>query len=336
MKVAIIGRNQLLYSTALAIKEAGHEIACIITAKASPEYEKKEDDFKKLAEKMGVPFFLTNTLDMPEIEKICKGLDIGISVNWVSVIKQKHIDLFKYGILNSHHGDLPKYRGNACSNWAIINNEKYIVNTIHFMEGEKLDCGRVILQEKFELNEDKTITDVYKWSEKIVPLSYVKALKILQEKPDFTLKYADVNSPESFRCYPRLPEDSFIDWKKPATEIHNLIRAVSYPYSGAYTYHWHKGEVKKLIILKSKIVSLETKDIAVPGHVLKNDKESGESYVKCGDGILALLKCKYEGEEEFMPGKKWKSIRMRLGIRPEDWLWRITNILKANKQINMQ
>ena len=267
---------------------------------------------------------LTNTFSKPEIEELFKGVDIGISINWVSIIKQSHIDLFRLGILNSHHGDLPKFRGNACSNWAIIKKEEKIVNSIHFMEGGKLDCGRIICQEYFNLDEDNSITDVYRWSEESTPKLFVKALRILDNDNDFVLKYADPNSIESFRCYPRLPEDNFINWEHSVTDIHNLIRAVCHPFSGAYTFHWYKGEVKKLIILKSRIVKLEAKDLSITGHVLENNKETGESFVKCGNGIIALLKCHYEGEqEEFYPGKRWSSIRMRLGVRPEDWLWAI-------------
>ena len=62
MKIAIIGRTQLLYETALKLHDAGHEIRCVITAKASPEYTRNEKDFQHLAEKMGAPFFLSNSL----------------------------------------------------------------------------------------------------------------------------------------------------------------------------------------------------------------------------------------------------------------------------------
>ena len=82
-------------------------------------------------------------------------------------------------------------------------------------------------------------------------------------------------------------------------------------------------------MLKSRIILTKTKDIAVPGHVIENNLETGESLVQCGDGVIALLECRYDGEDEgFAPGENWKSIRMRLGVRAEDWLW---EIYKANK-----
>lgn len=324
MKVVIIGRTQILYETALALHNAGHEIISIITAKAAPEYTRDENDFENLAMKINASFLVTNNLNQQNIRELCKGADIGISVNWVSIINQDQIKLFRLGILNSHHGDLPKYRGNACANWAILKNEDKIVNSIHFMEGNKLDCGRIICQEYFNLDTDNSITEVYKWTEESTPHLFLKALDILEKDEDFVLKYADPNTTESFRCYPRLYTDNYINWENSVTDVHNLIRAVSYPFLGAYTFHWDKDEVKKLIILKSRIIQLETNDLSIAGHVLENDMNSGESLVKCGDGIIALMKCRYEDEqEEFYPGKRWNSIRMRLGVKPEDWLWSI-------------
>lgn len=324
MRIAIIGRTQILYETTKKLYEEGHQISCIITSKAEPEYSRTDKDFEQLAKKINIPFVLTSTLNKAEIEILFKDLDAGVSVNWVSIIPQRHIDLFRLGILNAHLGDLPKYRGNAAANWAIINNEMKITNTIHFMEGGLLDCGRVIVQNHFDLTNDATISDVYKWAEETTPALFVRALKEIDNNHNYFLKYAKADSDESFRCYPRLPEDSFIDWNLSAINIHNLIRAVCYPFSGAYTYHWHKGEIKKLTILKSRVINNEAHDFAVPGHVLENNNKTGESYVRCGSGIIALLECKYDEEHEvFTPGKRWKSIRMRLGVRMDDWLWYI-------------
>ena len=101
MKVAIIGRTQTLYETALKLHEEGHNISCIITSKAAPEYTRDEDDFRNLAKEIDASFFLTRTLNKPEILEACQGLDLGVSINWISITKQNHIDLFRLGIFTS-------------------------------------------------------------------------------------------------------------------------------------------------------------------------------------------------------------------------------------------
>ena len=124
MKIAIIGRTEILYDTAIYLKEAGHDICCIITAKEAPEYTRTVEDFRRLAKLYNIPFASGS--------KIIKNIDllrdsdaeIGVSINYTGLIPQSVIDIFPLGLLNSHGGDLPRYRGNACQAWAIINAEK--------------------------------------------------------------------------------------------------------------------------------------------------------------------------------------------------------------------
>ena len=96
MKVAIIGRTQILYETALALHEAGYQIVSIITAKAAPEYTRNENDFKDLAEKFNASFFLTNTLNKPEIEELFHGETLRYSHlagPWQDIVNQPKIIL---------------------------------------------------------------------------------------------------------------------------------------------------------------------------------------------------------------------------------------------------
>jgi len=330
MKIGIIGRHQSLYNSITALADQGYQIGSIITSPAPPEYSCKEKDFEELANKLNIPFLLTDHLNDPLVSEMCRGLDLGISINWGTMISSDVLNLFKLGILNVHAGDLPKYRGNAAPNWAIINEEKSIVLLSHFMEDESLDCGRIISQEHLDLTDNTTIKEIYAWMEQSTPILLLNTVKKLSVDPNAHIKTADAASPDSFRCYPRLPEDGFIDWNSPVAKIHNLIRASGEPFTGAYTYHVSNKELKKLIILESRIVADHTKDIAVAGHVIKNNPTSGESFIKCHDGILALLRCRYEGETaSFLPGQRWKSIRMRLGIRKEDWIW---NFIQESKE----
>lgn len=324
MKLAIIGRTQLLYDTAVALHRAGHEIGCVVTAPAAPEYSRSAADFEVLARSLGAKFIASNGRLDAQFDESCRGLDLGISVNWTSVLSRQHLELFRLGVLNAHHGDLPMYRGNACANWALLRGEPSITATIHVMEPDVLDSGRVICQERYAVGPSTTITDVYRWSETSTPALFATAVDLLAANPAFALKVADPNGSQAFRCYPRIPEDGFIDWTHPPQHTDALIRASCEPFVGAYTFHWADRRARKLRVLESRIVAERTNDLAVAGHVLHNDRETGESLVRCGEGVLALVRCRYDDEADmFAPGRRWTSIRMRLGIRAEDWLWQL-------------
>jgi methionyl-tRNA formyltransferase len=265
MKIVLIGRTSMLYNTALKLLGAGHKIGAVITAKSPLEYTKRENDFRVLAKGNHFPFFLSSHLGDAKILKTIKGSEIGISINWISIFNQKQIECFKMGILNAHMGDLPKYRGNACPNWAILNGEKKIIISIHLVETGKLDCGRIIVQDKLKISHMTYIGDIYKWAEQIIPELFSKALSKLQKNINYTLKYADIKSKYSFRCYPRRPEDSRIVWASFAEDIHRLIRASSRPFSGAYGFL--DGE--KLTIWKAEPYSDDEHYIASPGQICK-------------------------------------------------------------------
>jgi methionyl-tRNA formyltransferase len=324
MKLAAIGRTQLLYDSIIALAQAGHTFGAIVTAPASPEYSRNERDFVELGDRLGIPVYVTTRLDHPEIIEALGGLELAVSVNWISVLKKKHIDLFTHGILNAHAGDLPAYRGNACPNWAILDGAPEVVLSVHKILPDELDCGSILHQEHVTLDQSTRIADIYTWLENVTPRAFVQAVERLAADPEYRLKAVSSSDPRGFRCYPRVPDDGFVDWTRSADEIHALIRASGRPFAGAYCYVHQEDQIRKLVILESRVVNFNERDRAVPGQVLQNDRVTGESVIRCGTGALAILLCKYEGEgPEFRPGEKWRTIRMRLGVRPDDWLWMI-------------
>lgn len=326
MRVLIIGRTEILYDTILLL--AGQFTICgIITSVASPEYSKKEEDFELLAKETGCPFMVSNSINAQTQQFIqqCKP-DIGVSINWVSVINKDTIDLFKEGILNAHPGDLPGYRGNAIFNWAIIKHAPEAVLCIHKMEAGELDSGNILLKRRMPLQNTTTVKNLVEFWQKETPGMFLEVLNgivsgTLKEQPQHLI------DGEPFRCYPRLPVDSKINWDLHAIDIDALIRASTKPYSGAYCFVKLNAGIKKLYIWESRIVKEKTTDIGSPGHVLFNDKETGESHILTGEGIVAINHVQYEGEEIFSPGKKWKSIRMRLSIDIESELINLYKLL---------
>lgn len=320
MRVILIGRTEVLYNTALVLSEY-FTICGILTAKAVKEYKKSETDFESLAKQLNCPFLLANNLNAPALEfiKTCNP-DIGVSVNWVSVIGESVMKYIPLGILNCHPGNLPAYKGNAVCNWAMLRGDTEIVVTIHDMIPNELDSGDIYAQKVFLVNDNSTITDFINFWHDETPGLFLTALKGISEKSYNPIRQDDLNI-QPFRCYPRLPLDSKIDWTRSAKEIHNLIRASTYPYSGAYTYIKIEDQIRKVKIWTSNIIANETKDIGTPGHIILNDRKSGESHVYTGEGILAITNLQYEDSEEiFLPGLTFKSIRIRFGIDVEQEL----------------
>ena len=313
MKILVIGRSEYLYKTVLEIKDS-HEILGIVTGPATPESGAKEDDFKQLAQALKCGFLLAKQIDQQCLD-FCRSLnaDIAISVNWMSVIRDDFISIFPKGVLNAHCGDLPKYRGNAILNWAILNQEKDITVSVHNMVANELDMGTIWAQEKFAIEPDDYIEDLVRKMGETTPTVYARALQNLSNnKPLKT--FEEVRLAEGFRCFPRIPEDGCIDWQQSAESIERLIRASSKPYPGAFTAVVEQGTLKKLVIWKAHVVDHSTPDFGVPGHVIKNCKDTGESWVYTGAGVLALQEVQLGDGEITPPGKHFKSIRMRLGI----------------------
>lgn len=323
MKILILGRHEVLYDSAVSLSKE-HEIVGIITAPASDGYLKDEQDFAGLAEKLNCPFLLVREkgIDLKPFIKKLKP-DIGVSVNWVYVVGKDLIGQIPKGILNLHSGDLPKYKGNAVSNWALLLNEKEIGLSVHLMKPGEIDCGDIVLKRKIKIDKDTTIGEVVSYLHKNAPLMFMQSLKRIGDKNFKPLRQKG----EGFRCFPRLPIDGKINWNKPAEEIHNLIRATTHPYAGAYTFLKIKSSIKKVYIWKSRVVAGITPDLGYPGQFMLNDQESGETHILCGRGIIAIKEAQYEGRAIFKPGKFWKSIRLRFGLSVEDELFNLRKLL---------
>ena len=207
MKIAIIGRTEILYDTALFLKESGHEIVYILTSEEAVEYKRTANDFKMLAESLSVPFARGSDITKFSDELSESYPDIGISMNYNGILPQSIIDIFPFGVLNSHGGDLPRYRGNACQAWAIINGEERIGLCIHKMIGGELDSGDIITRDYMPINHSTKVTKVWEWMSCRIPLLMLEAVEKLEADPSYLLELQSKSPQDFLRCYPRKPED---------------------------------------------------------------------------------------------------------------------------------
>lgn len=306
MKIAIIGRTEILYETMELLIKNGYEIPLIITSKEAPEYIKKSNDFEKMAEKIGATYIFTSKLDNYKDEIKGAKSDIAVSVNYSSIISQEIINLFPMGILNAHGGDLPRYRGNACQAWAMLNGEKKIGLCIHSMIGGEVDSGNIIEREYLDIDINTKVTKCGEWMNEKIPTMFLDAICKLKKDNSYVLEVQSKNPKNALRCYPRIPEDGKIDWSKSNIDILRLINASNKPYPGAYCFY----EDKKLIIWDAEIYKDEENYLAEVGQVAKLNVDNGIIIIT-GSGKLKINIVEYDG---FIgnPNEKIKSIRKRL------------------------
>lgn len=299
-----IGRSRYLFDGIKHLHSKGFIFKAIVTEEAYDEYDIKHEDFRSLAQEIGAAFFMTKSMNIPELLSIIKSnnIKVAISANWKYTIQAGFLEMFDYGILNFHMGNLPDYKGNATVNWSIINGESSINGNIHKMELE-VDTGDIISRKKIPISNDSYISDILKQAEKDVPYLYEEALEKLRQDPTFCLEKGTIHG---LRCYPRLPEDSQINWLSDAVSINRLVRASSHPYKGAFSYL----DGKKIIIWKAAVFPAVDKFLAVPGHIIRVNKSDNTILVACKEGILEIQEIEYEGQV-MSPTVICKSIRER-------------------------
>lgn len=304
MRVAIIGRTEALYQSALDLIENNHQVVCIFTAKESPEYLKTRDDFRKLSIELDVPFESNGSIKNYVSFFKESSPDIAISINYPGIITQEIIDIFPHGILNAHGGDLPRYRGNACQAWAIINGENKIGLCIHKMSAE-LDSGDIIEREYIPINLNTKIGEVLSWMNNNIPSMFLSSIDKLNDDPKYILEEQSKNNKEILRCFPRKPEDAKINWSESAEKIIRLINASNKPFAGAFTYY----QSQKIIIWDAIRVENDEIFMAIPGQVTLIQKDFIE--IACGKGKIRIFEVEFNNEI-ICPSLIIKSIRERL------------------------
>jgi methionyl-tRNA formyltransferase len=302
--IIAIGRSRYLYDGIRHLVSKGFICKAIVTEEAYEEYDVKHSDFELLAKDIGSGFFKLRSLNDEALIQIIKEnkVRVAISVNWKYTIPKSILDLFELGILNFHLGNLPDYKGNATVNWTIINGENEIYGNIHKMD-PALDAGDVVSRKAIPINGQTYIADILKKAEEDAPFLYEEALETVFKDPK---AYVVKGSPLGLRCYPRLPEDSQVNWSLSAKKINRLVRASSEPYRGAYSFL--NGE--KIIIWRADVCEYSEKFLAVPGHIIGIQKEDKTIYVACGEGILEVQEIEYKGKR-MVPTDFVKSIRLR-------------------------
>lgn len=261
----------------------GAEIALIFTHEDSPTEQIWFQSVRELAKQNGIPFLTTDINEPENIERVrAIAPDFIFSFYYRNMITPLVLEIPRNGALNLHGSYLPRYRGRVPVNWAVINGETETGATLHYMV-EKPDAGDIVDQEKVAIDFTDTAHDVFLKVTDAAVTVLSRAWPLLRAG---RANRTSMNLSEGNYCGGRKPADGLIDWRKPALQIHNLVRGVTHPYPGAFTFL----DGRKIIIWQSRPVE----GTGEPGGIVSHDP----LLVGTGHGLLEIKLVQIADEPE--------------------------------------
>ncbi|MEW2427230.1 methionyl-tRNA formyltransferase [Micromonospora sp. NPDC047644] len=237
MRVVFMGYQTWGHRVLQALMDSRHEVVQVITHPDSGhEYETIwNDSVVDLAEKHDLPILVRQYANDDEVAARLRELapDIIVSSDWRTWLAPAVYGLARHGAINVHDALLPRYGGFAPLNWAMINGEREVGVTVHFMNDD-FDLGEIVLQRRVEVSDTDTVTNLFERTVEIFPEITLSALDLIESG---TGQWISQDPAQATFFHKRSVEDSRIHWTWPADRLANLIRAQSDPYPNAFAYH---------------------------------------------------------------------------------------------------
>lgn len=294
MKVIFMGTPDFASESLKNLYEAGHEILAVVTNPDRP----KGRGMKVIASPVK-QYAIEKNLKIYQPEKVRKNQefideikslnpDVICVVAYGKILPKEILEIPHLGCINVHASLLPKYRGSAPIQWAVLNGEKETGVTTMYMD-IGMDTGDMILKEKVQIGEDETTGELWDRLSKIGGKLLVETLKQIEEGTAPREKQS-----EDFTMAPMLDKKmAKIDWEnQTASQIKNLVRGLN-PIMGAYTFFKDK-KVKFWKVDVAKNIGLtEDMEKLANGVVVLSDSKDG-LYIKTKNGILKVLEIQGE------------------------------------------
>lgn len=294
MKVIFMGTPDFASESLKNLYEAGHEILAVVTNPDRP----KGRGMKVIASPVK-QYAIEKNLKIYQPEKVRKNQefideikslnpDVICVVAYGKILPKEILEIPHLGCINVHASLLPKYRGSAPIQWAVLNGEKETGVTTMYMD-IGMDTGDMILKEKVQIGEDETTGELWDRLSKIGGKLLVETLKQIEEGTAPREKQS-----EDFTMAPMLDKKmAKIDWEnQTASQIKNLVRGLN-PIMGAYTFLKDK-KIKFWKVDIAKNISLtEDMEKLANGVVVLSDPKDG-LYIKTKNGVLKVLEIQGE------------------------------------------
>lgn len=286
-RLAVFAYSDTGYACVHALLTRGADIVLLATHADDPAESAWFPSVADLARSKGIEPVIFSDAGAPEaVARIGAAQpDLLFSFYYRNLLPREVLAAPRLGAYNMHGSLLPRYRGRAPVNWAIINGETQTGATLHVM-AERADAGDIVDQEAVAIDEEDSAFTV----QRRVSAAAVKILE--RTLPALEAGKAPRRPQDESKAttFPkRRPEDGRIDWNRSAKQVHDLVRAVTHPYPGAFTFVFGGG---KTFVWKTRLPNLGAHD-NFPGQVRR---EEGRLYIACGDDrYVEILSLQREG-----------------------------------------
>jgi methionyl-tRNA formyltransferase len=296
LRVVYFGTSDFALGPLKTLSKSRHEISAVVTqpdSKGGRSLGLIQSPVKELALKEGLKVLEYKEFGQDAFNEL-KALeaDLFIVCSYGSFLPENIFNIPKY-CLNIHPSLLPKYRGAAPVNWALINGDAKTGVSI-FKVNKGMDDGEVALIKEMPIEESDNAESLL---EKLSALSSEMILEALEQVIKGEINFIPQDKGKVVFARALKKEDGLINWDEPAEDVHNLIRGVS-GWPGAYTFY----EGKRIKVHKSRVVEeaeisdeIGDKDFKA-GEVVIADKDKG-LIVKCAEGYIRLLVIQQEGKK---------------------------------------
>ncbi|CNH63387.1 bifunctional UDP-4-amino-4-deoxy-L-arabinose formyltransferase/UDP-glucuronic acid oxidase ArnA [Yersinia ruckeri] len=302
-----------------ALVEAGYDIQAIFTHTDDPAENHFFSSVARVAAELELPVFAPEDVNHPLWVEQIRELqpDVIFSFYYRNLLDEQILSIAPQGAFNLHGSLLPRYRGRAPINWVLVNGETETGVTLHQMV-KRPDAGGIVGQCRVAISDSDTALSLHG---KMRDAAQTLLRDLLPKMKNEALPLIPQVEADASYFGRRTAADGEISWLKSAAELHNLVRAVTEPYPGAFT---HLGQ-RKLIVWRAR--PLDCNHNKIPGTVLS----AHPLVIACGDGALEII----SGQSDaglYMQGHRLAAemgmvADVRLGVKPLNKHKRRTRVL---------
>lgn len=288
-RVAVFAYSDTGHACLKALLDAGRDVVFVATHADKPDEAHWFPSVAELARSRGIEPEIVEDPSAPDVAGRLRAAapDLLFSFYYRGLLPDALLRLPSRGAFNIHGSLLPRFRGRAPVNWAVLKGETETGATLHVMAA-RADAGDIVDQEAVAIGPDDTALEVQR---RVTAAAVAVLTRRLGELETGRAPRIPQDESRATKFPRRTAEDGRIDWSQSAKQVHDLVRAVTHPWPGAFTDIFER----KATLWKTAVPNLGAHD-NFPGQIRI---EAGRLYVACGDDrYVEILALQREGEDE--------------------------------------